>query len=94
MFPSAILCREQETIQRQRAATTPLENVRLIAERAAAAWSLEAKAADDREARHKRVREIRATNAAQAAPFPDQPDRWVSENPDRGFPAPSAASTS
>lgn len=55
MFPSASLCREQEAIQRQRAATAPLENVRLVAERAAAAWSLEAKAADDREARHKRV---------------------------------------
>lgn len=94
MFPSAILCREQETIQRQRAATASLENVRLISERAAAAWSLEAKAADDREARHKRVREIRATNAAQAAALPVQPDRWVSENPDRGFAAPSAACTS
>lgn len=94
MFPSAILCREQETIQRQRAAAASLENVRLIAERAAAAWSLEAQAADDREARHKRVLAIRAASAAQAAPFPDQPDRCVSENPDRGFPAPSAACTS
>jgi hypothetical protein len=67
MIPSSSLCREQETFQRHRAANTSLDNVRMVAERAAAAWALEAEAADKREARLKRTLAIRATIAAQKA---------------------------
>jgi hypothetical protein len=60
MYPSASLCREQEAIQRDRAAKTSLENVRVVAERAALAWGQEAAAAEKREARHLRTSEMRA----------------------------------
>ncbi|MET1085457.1 MAG: hypothetical protein ABWY12_20840 [Burkholderiales bacterium] len=61
MYPSASLCREQESLQRDRAASASLQNVRIVAERAASAWCIEAVAAEKREARHERTR----LNAAQ-----------------------------
>lgn len=84
MFPSALLCREQEAVQRHRAATSLLNNVRLVAERAAAAWCVEAVAAEKREARHERTLALRTTNAGQKPLPPEQSDDWLSENPDRG----------
>ena len=63
MLPSALICREQENIQRQRAANAPLANVRLIAEQAAAAWSRQLADAEKREARHERTMVIRALKA-------------------------------
>lgn len=94
MIPSSSLCREQETFQRHRAATTSLDNVRIVAERAAVAWALEAAAADKREARHKRTLAIRATIADQKILSRQQSDRWFSENPDRGFVAPAVSNDS
>ena len=49
MYPEASLCREQEALQRARAISTPLPNVRAVAERAAAAWGIEAVSAEKRE---------------------------------------------
>lgn len=60
MYPSASLCREQESLQRDRAASSSLQNVRIVAERAASAWCIEALAAEKREARHERTRSIAA----------------------------------
>ena len=39
MIPSSTLCRTQEDLHRRRAADTSLENVRLVANNAAAAWA-------------------------------------------------------
>ena len=89
MLVSSTLCREQEAIQRHRAATSSLHHVRLVAQRAALAWSAEARAADDREARHRRMLAIRSQNAASAGVPPGQDDRLFSENPDRGFAFPA-----
>ena len=58
MYPSSTLCRTQEEFHRARAASTPLDNVRAIAEGAAAAWGHEAAAAEKREARGLRTRAI------------------------------------
>jgi hypothetical protein len=81
MYPSANLCREQETIQRDRAASTSLENVRIVAERAANAWGAEALAAEKREARHERTREV----ALNLASMTNDGGELPSENPDREF---------
>ena len=65
MYPSSTLCRTQESFHRERAAAATLDNVRAISEGAAAAWGLEAVAAEKREARGKRTREIAAALAAE-----------------------------
>ena len=67
MYPSATLCRAQEAFHRDRAAGTPLENVRAIASAAALAWGQEAVAAERREARGVRTRAIAEARAAEAA---------------------------
>lgn len=53
---SSTLCRVQETYQRDRAASAKLENVRLVADRAAKAWEVEALAAEERDARREKTR--------------------------------------
>jgi hypothetical protein len=58
-------CRAQEAVQRDRAANAPLENVRIIAERAANAWASEAIEAERREARRARARTIAQMAAVQ-----------------------------
>jgi len=63
ILPSALICRDQENIQRQRAVKGPLTNVRLIAGRAPTAWSLQLADAKKHEARHERTMAIRALNA-------------------------------
>jgi hypothetical protein len=78
-------CRAQEVIQRDRAEAEQLDNVRLVAERAAAAWGREALAAGKREARHRRALTIAELAAAQVQKFQDDEDISLSENPDRGF---------
>ena len=88
---SSVLCREQEAIQRQRAATSTLANVRLVAERAAAAWSIEAKAAEAREARQQRSLLLKATESGDEAGLQDNRNRGLSENPDRGCPTPAVS---
>ncbi len=70
MYPSSTLCRTQEQIHRDRAASETLVNVRALAERAAAAWGQEAVAAERREARGARTRataELIAARKLEAA---------------------------
>lgn len=77
------MCRAQAAIQLARAASETLQNVRLIAERAAVAWDREAVAADHREARRARARTITAIEHVQNQRLFDGED-MLSENPDRG----------
>lgn len=77
MYPSAHLCRSQQAAQLGRAARAELANVRWVAEKAAAAWGIEADLAEARERRQAKTMRIRAAK--------DQSDRWLSENPDRGL---------
>lgn len=51
MVPSSALCRAQESLHLRRATDTQLDNVRLVATEAAAAWAKEAVAAERREGR-------------------------------------------
>jgi len=81
---SSILCRAQEGVQRDRAAHASLENVRIVATKAAIAWGLEAVAAEHREARHAR-RAKAALDDLQARRSHDEREATFSENPDRGF---------
>jgi hypothetical protein len=85
MNPSSILCRTQEALHRDRAAGATLENVRLIAASAAAAWALEANHAERREARGLRTRAIAELLAVQKQQAGEEEERGFSENPDRGF---------
>ena len=77
------LCRAQEATQRERAASTSLENVRLVAERAATAWRQAAIEAEQREARRDRTRAI-AEIAFLQRQRSNEDDQVFSENPDRG----------
>ena len=81
---SSALCRAQEAHHRTRAAGAELENVRNIANSAAAAWGLEALSAERREARNT----ARATATLAAAETGEDRERRFSENPDRGFESP------
>ena len=82
---SSALCREQEAIQRARAASATLQNVRTIAENAAAAWSIEALTAEKRERRRSQARLAAAELLKEKEQSREQSDRRLSENPDRGF---------
>jgi hypothetical protein len=84
MQPSADLCRIQEAFQRRRAESTPLGNVRSIAEKAAAAWGVEAILAEGREERQARVRLFREDELDRKRLAQEQLDQGISENPDRG----------
>jgi hypothetical protein len=81
MTMSAEFCRLQAALQQQRAAESPLDNVRRIAALAASTWEGEALAAERRESRRLGARA--ATEAKQHA----RDDGVVSENPDRGLAA-------
>ncbi|AHE55962.1 hypothetical protein [Sphingomonas sanxanigenens] len=85
MYPSSILCRAQEKLQRSRAAATPLANIRSVAEKAAAAWNLEAVQAEKREQRQDRTRVTALALADAKREQREQHERAFSENPDRGF---------
>lgn len=84
MLPSSEMCRVQEAYQRDRAACTEFENVRVIAEKAANAWRQEGILAEDREARRIKVR-ANAKVIALRRQQTKEADRLLSENPDRGF---------
>lgn len=84
MYPSSTLCRSQEEFHRERAAGTTLENVRAISAGAAAAWGLEAVAAEKREARSAKTRAIAGLMAARNLSAKEA-ERQFSENPDREF---------
>ena len=88
MYPSSTLCRAQEAFHRDRASGALLENVRIIAGNAAAAWELEARSAEKREARHLRTRVTAELIAARKQQAGDERSRLFSENPDRGFESP------
>ena len=87
MYPSSTLCRTQEEFHRVRASAATLDNVRAISEGAAAAWGLEAVAAEKREARGARTRALAELIAAEKAEAAEARERAFSENPDRGFEA-------
>jgi hypothetical protein len=94
MIPSSVLCRTQEDLHRRRAADTSLENVRLVANNAAAAWAKEAIAAEHREKRQTRVREFAEAASVPKAGLGGSDDLLPNENPDRGLantPQPAAA---
>jgi hypothetical protein len=74
-------------MHRARAASETLVNVRALAETAAAAWGLEAIAAERREARGVRTRAIAELLAIEKAEAVVARERGFSENPDRGFEA-------
>lgn len=78
-------CRAQEAIQWERARSEPLENVRIVALRAAIAWGHEATAAERREARKRRTRAIAEIMQVQQQRSDDHDIRSFSVNPDRGF---------
>jgi len=82
---SSTFCRVQETVQRDRAANAILENIRIVAEKAANAWGAEALSAERREARRERTRIIADMAALHNESAPCERDRLLSENPDRGF---------
>jgi len=82
---SSTFCRMQETVQHDRAANAILENIRVVAEKAAKAWGAVALSAEQREARRERTRIIADIVALQNEPAPSEEDRLLSENPDRGF---------
>lgn len=88
MQPSSTLCRAQEAFHHERAAGALLENVRGVARDAAAAWGLEARTAERREARQLKTRAIAETLAARKQQAGDERSRQFSENPDRGFESP------
>ncbi len=83
MQPSSILCHAQEAHHNAVARAATLDNVRLVASAAAAAWAREGVAAGLREDRKLRTR---AFADAHAVPdeLPSATDRSLSENPDRG----------
>jgi hypothetical protein len=87
MIPSSVLCRTQEDLHRRRAADTSLENVRLVANNAAAAWAKEAIAAEHRERRQTRVREFAEAANALKVDLDGGDDLLPNENPDRGLSA-------
>ncbi len=73
-------CRTQEALQRDRAASTQLENVRTIATRAAVAWGREALLMQNCEATRRR----RNALPEAASLSEEMDDSLFSENPDRG----------
>jgi hypothetical protein len=81
---SSMLCRAQEGVQRDRAASASLENVRIVATKAAVAWGLEAVAAE-----HREVRDARPAAAdperSNGKRLHREREATFSENPDRGF---------
>ena len=87
MQPSLTLCRAQEAHQLALASSAVLDNVRRVANAAAAAWAKEGKIAEGREGR--RLRSLEAL--ALAAKAAEDEDRSFSENPDRGYASTSIA---
>ncbi|TKD50599.1 hypothetical protein FBR43_07335 [Sphingomonas baiyangensis] len=75
MHPTLTLCLSREAHHRELSAAATLDNVRRVADAAAAAWAKEGMAAAGREARAKRVR----------VELPSADHRQLSANPDRGF---------
>ncbi|KTF69030.1 hypothetical protein ACNFJ7_02590 [Sphingomonas sp. HT-1] len=83
MQPSADLCRARAAHHDAVARGATLDNVRLIASAAAAAWAKEGAAADIREDRRLRTQAFAAAPMLPIEP-PSAALRGLSENPDRG----------
>lgn len=86
-IPSTLCC-AQEAIQRHRATSAALENVRMVAAKAAVTWGLEAVAAEHREARHARTRAIAELMDIKKRRSHHQLEAMLNENPDRSFAQP------
>ena len=84
MYPSSALCRVQQSIHSERAASAVLENVQMIARKAALAWEREAISAERREERQIQTRATAELLATQKVASDDGFDGLASENPDRG----------
>lgn len=80
MANTSAFCLAQEALHRDRAVVADLENVRIIATSAAAAWAREALVALRREAKLGREDQL----PAAASPSEEEEDLSFSENPDRG----------
>jgi len=80
---SSILCRAQEAHHHAVARATTLDNVRLVANVAAAAWAKEGVAAGVREDRKLSARAFAKGRLLSNEP-PTVDFRGLSENPDRG----------
>lgn len=84
MQPSSILCSAREAHHQALARAATLDNVRLIASAAAAAWAKEGVAAGLREDRKMQTRAFAEAHAV-CNESPSIGDRALSENPDRGY---------
>ncbi|ARR52392.1 hypothetical protein HY78_02415 [Rhizorhabdus wittichii DC-6] len=82
---SSTFCRVQEIYQRDRAANAMLNNIRIVADRAASAWGAEALVAERREVRRERLRVVADIAALENEQALDEEDGLFSENPDRSF---------
>lgn len=82
---SSTFCRDQETIQRDRAANATLQNVRIIAGQAAEAWRGVAFTAERREAARAKSRALASIVALPNASRSNETEQMLSENPDRGM---------
>jgi hypothetical protein len=83
MQPSVTLCRTQEAHHRALSRAATLDNVRITADAAAAAWAKEGVAAGLREGRKLLSREFADAHRTVGEP-PLADLRNLSENPDRG----------
>lgn len=81
MAHTSDFCRIQEGVQRARAASALLENVRTIATRAAVAWGREAVLAQECEATRRRRNKLPEAGSLSEM----LEDSRFSENPDRGL---------
>jgi len=84
MAQTSAFYRAQEAAQHKRAAGSTLDNVRMIATTAAAAWRREAVLAERREAAQAGRKDPKDGEAAPLAAAPADMDE-PSENPDSGF---------
>ena len=82
---SASFCRTQQAIHHARASNAQLDNVRVVAGKAAIAWGQEARIADQREARRLRLH-VPVPGVAVTDPFDDEDNSMFAENPDFGLP--------
>jgi hypothetical protein len=84
MYPSAELCRAQEILQRERAASATLDNVRAIAEAAADAWAVEALRAEEREQRYDQTRLAARARTSEKQKLRARKEELAGAPPDRG----------
>ncbi|APL93475.1 hypothetical protein AI27_11660 [Sphingomonas sp. BHC-A] len=81
MTHTSAFCRAQEAFHRDRAAVANLDNVRIVATSAAAAWAREAVVALRREGKLGQEDQL----PAAASLSEEEEDAAFSENPDRGL---------